>query len=92
MPLFLCQAKCNMAYSGQVPLPTGVFEEQNSHQNLQSENGEPENIPDESNMQEDAKVNMLSNGQSEVLPSGSPLNREIDNKPGNTSNDAKMEE
>lgn len=87
-----CQAKY-VAYSGHVDLSTGVLEDQNSHQNPKSENGAPENVPDESNnMEEDAELNVLSNGQSEVLPSESCLNKESDNNPQNDAQRTKMEE
>ncbi|PON51177.1 Intron-binding protein aquarius [Trema orientale] len=75
----------------QVALQTGVIEEQNSHQNPKSESA-PENVPDESNMEEDTEVNMLSNGQNEVLPSESPLNKELDENPESKSQGTKMEE
>ncbi|PON51181.1 Intron-binding protein aquarius [Trema orientale] len=83
----LYQAK-SVAYSGQVALQTDVFEEQNSHQNPNSESA-PDNVLDESNMEEDTEVNMRSNGQNEVLPSE---NRETDENPESNSQGTRMEE
>ncbi|PON49735.1 hypothetical protein TorRG33x02_316690, partial [Trema orientale] len=52
----------------------------------------PENVPDESYIEEDTEVNVLSNGQNEVLPSESPLNKESDENPESKSQGTKMEE